>query len=106
MQLRFNDPLLEITTGTDHVINDYYDKAADQWKPNPGTPPPGTLFWRVTTIRQYDVADLSTPIDATVAAADTNRVQIKLITVEIHSTRAGGALGGGKETTVQAYKSI
>jgi type II secretory pathway pseudopilin PulG len=103
-ELPFADPLLTIPDGSDELVrNEYYDKATDSWKINSGTLPAGTLYWRVTTVRQYSVEDLATRVSA---PADPSKVQIKEIIVEIHSTRAGGPLGGGKELTVSAYKSI
>lgn len=103
-QMDFDSDPLTVQTGDSRVVNEYYDKASDSWQINPGTLPPGTQFYRITTVRQFSVEDLDTPIAAPVT--DPTKVQIKEITVEIHSTRAGGPLGGGKEMTVRAYKTF
>jgi type II secretory pathway pseudopilin PulG len=101
-QLDFNHADLTIDSGTTKVFDEYYDQATEEWKD--GTAPVGTtpLWTRTTTIRQYNINDLTTPLpDST----DPGRVHIKEIEVQVASGRILGPLGVGKQLTLRAYKA-
>ncbi|HET9769010.1 MAG TPA: prepilin-type N-terminal cleavage/methylation domain-containing protein [Thermoanaerobaculia bacterium] len=108
-QVPFSDPQLTITgSATDKKSYEYYDAAptARKWVAMPGpTPPVGATWTRITTIRQFAANDLATPINGDVGIANPQQVQMKEIKVEVHNARVGGALGGGKELTLLAYRS-
>ena len=100
-QLPFNSEPLTILAGTDRVYDEYFSEQTRAWLP--GTVPAGdeALFTRNTTIRQFNVNDLSTPLDS---AATPAAVHLKEIVVTVQSTRSG-LLGAGKRITVRLYKS-
>ncbi len=100
-QLPFNSPELTLLAGTKRVYDEYFSEQTRVWVD--GTVPAGeeALWTRTTTIRQYSVNDLSTPL-ANTAPAPT--VHLKEILVTVQSTRSG-PLGMGKQITVQLFKS-
>lgn len=106
-QIPFDDPQLQITGGaTTNVTYDYYDEATKLWVTMAtATPPANAIWYRITTIRQFKVDDLATPITGDAGLADPTQVQLKEIKVEVHNKRVGGVLGGGKELTLLAYRS-
>lgn len=101
-QLPFDSDPLTILAGTERVFDEYYSMNDKTWKPGTqadadaaGDPP---LMTRTTTVRQFNVNDLVTPLDET---APAGAVQLKEVTVVARSTRAGGPLGPGKQNTVR-----
>ncbi len=90
-----------MSSGTELVFDEYYSQASSTWVD--GTAPEGdTALWtRTTTVRQFNVADLATPLADT---APAENVHLKEITVAVESTRSG-PLGVGKEITVRLLKS-
>ena len=101
MQLPFDSPDLKPVTGTERVFDEYYSQSSSAWVD--GTAPVGdpALWTRTTTIRQFNVDDLATPLPDTAAAEN---VHLKEITVTVDSTRSG-PLGVGKRLTVRLFKS-
>lgn len=105
-QLPFDSPVLAVTAGTETVLEEYFSQNDKIWKA--GTDADATadgdlaLFRRTTTIRQFNINDLTTPLDA---AAPPGTVQIREITVLAQSTRAGSPLGPGKQHVVRVLKS-
>lgn len=101
MQLPFDSPELTLLTGTERVFDEYYSQSSAAWVD--GTAPAGdpALWTRTTTIRQFNIDDLTTPLADTAAAEN---VHLKEITVTVQSTRAG-PLGVGKQLTVRLFKS-
>jgi hypothetical protein len=62
------------------------------------------LWRRVTTVRQFNVDDLS---DAGALPAGTNPeiITIKELKVEVQNARRDATFGGGKELTLLAHRS-
>lgn len=102
MQLPFDDPLLIVPGGTDQsVANDFYSQQQHEWFP---AIPDGdaALFSRTTTVRQFSIGDVTTPLDGN---AGPNAVHLKEITVAVQGNRAGAAFGPGKTIVVRVFKS-
>lgn len=101
VQLPFDGPQLTLVSGTERVFDEYYSQSSSDWVD--GTAPVGDpgLWTRTTTIRQFNVADLTTPLADTAAVEN---VHLKEITVTVESTRSG-PLGVGKRLTVRLFKS-
>jgi hypothetical protein len=101
MQLPFDSPELALVTGTERVFDEYYSQSTSEWID--GTAPVGdpALWTRTTTIRQFNISDLATPLADT---APAENVHLKEITVAVESAR-GGALGVGKRITVRLFKA-
>ena len=101
-QLPFDSPDLTPTAGTELVFDEYYSKNESEWVDGATVELDDNALWtRTTTIRQFNVDDLTTPLDASAASAN---VHLKEITVNVQSTR-GGPLGVGKRITVRVFKS-
>lgn len=123
MQIPYDSPLLQVTAGTENVIEDYYDRATEEWID--GTPPdPTAADWlRTTTIRWYnvsavrgddgDTADLGDDVqtgivnrdEALPAGTPPQDVHFKEIEVELTGTSGGGIVGPGKRIVVRALRS-
>jgi hypothetical protein len=105
-QLPFDSPQLAINSGTERIFEEYFSQRDKIW--TPGIESDATsdgdlaLLRRTTTIRQFNVNDLNTPIDD---SAPPGSVQIREITVRAQSTRAGSLWGPGKRTVVRVFKS-
>ena len=105
-ELPFNSPLLAITAGTERIFEEYFSRRDKIWRP--GIESDATadgdraLLRRTSTIRQFNVNDLATPLDN---SAPPGSVQIREIIVQVQSTRTGSPLGPGKETAVRVFKS-
>lgn len=102
VQLPFNSEPLTIQAGTERVYTEYFSQRDGRWKD--GTAPSGELAtWiRTTTIRQYSVSDLATPLPV---GAPPSAVHMKEILVAVRGNRTGGFLGPGKQVTVRLLKS-
>lgn len=136
MQIEYNSPLLTVPAGqTELVLDDYFDRATEQWIV--GAPPqPTDADWlRTTTVRYYNVAavressgegltaddddDLETGIicaDTVAPECDTAEpldggtapidVHFKEIEVQVVGTLAGGGiLGPSKRIVARALRS-
>lgn len=102
-QLPFTDPQITLTAGTSKQLFEYYDEVNKTWVTQATlNPPAGTIWTRITTIRQFTVDDLATPLPFD---ADPQLVSMKEAKVEVKNARVGGPLGGGKELTIVAYRS-
>ena len=101
-QLPFDSPELTLTAGTERVFDEHYSQNKKKWVDGATAEDGDSALWtRTTTIRQFGVDDLTTPLAAT--APDIN-VHLKEITVAVQSERAG-PLGVGKRITVRLLKS-
>jgi len=103
-QIPFDNPYLAITTGTERQYFEYTTSGRD-WVTiaDASAAPNVAQFIRTTTIRQFDLADLSTPLPST-APADS--VGVKEIVVAVEGTRAAGnVLGAGQRLSVRTFKS-
>lgn len=101
-QLPFNSDELTLTSGTERVFDEYYSQNRSEWVDGDTAPPDDNALWtRTTTIRQFSVVDLATPLADTAPAGN---VHLKEITVAVQSSRAG-PLGLGKGITVRLFKS-
>lgn len=127
MQIDYNSPLLTVPAGqTELVLDDYFDRATEQWIV--GAPPqPTDADWlRTTTVRYYNVAavressgtgltadpgdDLETGIIDPAEALDGGTapidVHFKEIEVQVVGTLAGGGiLGPSKRIVARALRS-
>jgi len=63
------------------------------------------LWTRVTTIRQFSITDLTTPIAGTPGTDPNGAVHVKEIEVAVAGLREGGPAGVSKQITVRALKS-
>jgi Tfp pilus assembly protein PilV len=117
LQMPFGNPALAVPAAGTQLKTD------DWWKPGnnkindpsqgwqAGTPVAGTLnIWtRNTIIQQYGLKDildtggLVTPLNG---ATQANFVQLKLITVNVQSSKAGGILGVGERISLQTLKAF
>ena len=101
-QLPFDSPELTLAAGNELVFDEHYSQNKKRWVDGAAVEDGDTALWtRTTTIRQFGVDDLTTPLAAT--APDIN-VHLKEITVAVESERAG-PLGVGKRITVRLFKS-
>lgn len=105
-QLPFDSEPLDITTGTERVFEEYFSQRDEVWRDgteaDAGSDGDLALFLRTTTVRQFNINDLLTPLDSSAPPAT---VQIKEVTVNARSTRTGGPLGPGKQNVVRVFKS-
>lgn len=106
-QYPFGSEALTIAPGdTQRVYDEYFSKQDDRWQPGTAASAPTgkTPLWsRTTTIRQFNVNDLSMPLDG---GALLGEVQIKEIVVSVQAIRASGnPLGPGKRLAVRVYKA-
>jgi len=98
----FNSPALTLTAGTQLVVNEYYSAKTRTWVA--AIPAGDMAMWtRTTTVRQFQMTDLTTPLDAT---ADPGIVQVKEITVDVRGAKLGVIFGSGKQTTVRTLKFV
>lgn len=105
-QLPFTSEQLTLQAGTERTYDEYFSQADKIWKD--GTEADASaagdqvLVTRVTTVRQFNVNDLETPLDS---IAPPGSVQLKEITVVASLTRLGGPFGPGKQHTARLLKS-
>ena len=105
-ELPFDSPILAINAGTETIYEEYFSRRDEVWRPGTEADATGdgdlALMRRTTTIRQFNVNDLTTPLDN---SAPPGSVQLREITVQARSTRTASPLGPGKQTAVRVYKS-
>lgn len=105
-QLPFNSEPLTLLAGTERVYNEYYALESGAWKD--GTAADATaagdtpLWTRTTTIRQFNVDDMTTPLDTT---ASPGNVHLKEIVVQVGPVSAGGVLGVRKQISLRLLKA-
>ena len=88
---------------TELVVDEHYSENDRAWKPG-DTPAAGdtALFTRTTTVRQYGVDDLTTPLDGNAPPA---AVHLKEILAAVRIARQASLLGVPKSITVRVLKS-
>jgi prepilin-type N-terminal cleavage/methylation domain-containing protein len=116
-RMPFTNPALTIASGSTQKKTD------DWWKPGngrindpsqgwqAGRPTAGPLnsWTRNTIVEQYGLADIlnfgtpTTPLDG---STQPNFVQLKMVTVNVQSSKPGGILGNGERITVQSLKAF
>jgi type II secretory pathway pseudopilin PulG len=107
-QLDFNATELLLLTGTDLVVDEYYDEATRQWLP--GAVPTGSneLFTRQSTVRQFPAQALFdgalTDDEALDAAVSSEFVHFKEVSVTVTSARQLAMLGPGAQITLRLVK--
>jgi type II secretory pathway pseudopilin PulG len=105
-ELSFNSDLLLINAGTELLFVYFFSKGEKVWRRGVEADAVGdddlALLRRTARIRQFNVNDLTSPLDD---SAPLGSVQIKEITVQVQSTRTGSPLGPGKRTSVRVFKS-
>jgi prepilin-type N-terminal cleavage/methylation domain-containing protein len=102
-QLPFNSPQLDVPGGsTELVVDQYYSPSTRQWESGTGAGVPA-IFIRTTTIRQYGVTDLTTPLDGDAPAA---AVHLKEIVISVrYAGDAAGPLEAPKRITARIMKA-
>lgn len=105
-QLPFNSEPLRLLAGTDRVYDEYFALELDEWKDGTladATSAGDTPMWtRTTTIRQFNIGDLTTPLDE---AASPGNVHLKEIVVQVVPVSFGGVLGVRKQISVRILKA-
>jgi Tfp pilus assembly protein PilV len=105
-QNAFNSPALTITSGTQLVASEYYSAKTRIWRP--GTSATATsagdlaMWVRTTTVRQFSISDLATPL---AAGAPPETIHLKEITVDVQGVKLGNIPGSGKQATVRMMRS-
>jgi len=107
-QLDFASPELQLVTGTELVVDEYYDEATREW--TLGVVPSGSneMFTRTTTIRQFSAQALAdgtlTDDEALDASVSSEFVHFKEIAVTVASTRELAVLGPSAQITLHMVK--
>jgi hypothetical protein len=105
LQANITDPRLTVPGGSTVRIADEYWSQKDQvWKAGTGTSTDPAMWRRRTRVRQFNVSDLSTPLNGN---ADAGQVHLKELEVQVwHGRNAQSvALGGGRRFSVRMLKS-
>lgn len=103
LQLPLDSPALAVPGGTtEQVVVERYSR--DQHRFVDALPAGDvSLYTRTTTVRQYNVADLETPLDG---GAPPGTVHLKEIVVEVERDRdEEGLFSSGKDIVLKVYKS-
>ncbi len=102
VQYPFNSAALTVDAGkTELSVPDYFSQKAHEWV-DALDADDTALFTRTTTVRQFSVTDLATPLDGD---ADINLVHLKEITVTVQDNRGGSSLGTPKAIAIREFKS-
>lgn len=105
LQAPILDPRLEVPAGsTVRTTDEYWSERDKVWKTGAGTTADPATWRRQIRIRQYNVSDLSTPLNG---SADVGQIHLKELEVQVwhvHSTQSL-ALGGGRRFSVRMLKS-
>ena len=109
-QLPFDSPRLTIEQGkTSLVTNEVYTREDDAFVSGTAADAVSDgklpLWTRVTTVQQYNVNDLTTPIVASSPLNPDPSAQVKEIVVAVAGLREGGPLGASRSLTVRVLKS-
>lgn len=103
LQYGFNSPELTIQAGTERVYTDVFSEERRTWiDPADLVSPDYAVFTRTTTVRQFSITDLTTPLSSGAAPA---AVHLKEIVVSVEGIGLPGAIGGGKSIGVRVLKS-
>jgi Tfp pilus assembly protein PilV len=105
-QSAFNSAALTVTAGTQLVVDEYYSFAQKTWLPGTSaaaTAAGDTALWtRTTTVRQFNIADLTNPLPA---GSPPETVHLKEITVDVQGITRTGLSGAAKRATVRVLRS-
>lgn len=105
-QLAFNSEPLTLLVGSDRVYDEYFALETDEWKDGTladATSAGDTPLWtRTTTIRQFNVGDLTAPLDV---SASPGNVHLKEIVIQVQPVLLGSALGVRKQISVRLMKA-
>lgn len=105
-QCAFNSAALTVTAGTQQVVDEYYSAAGKAWKSGTSATADAagdTALWtRTTTVRQFNVADLTNPLPA---SSPPETVHLKEITVDVQGISRTGLMGAAKRATVRVLRS-
>lgn len=105
LQAPITDPRLAVPSGsTVRVSNEYWSQKTKSWKSGTGTSTDPALWRRQTRVRQFNVTNLSVPLDG---GTDSGQVHLKEVEVQVWHGRnqQSLALGGGRRFTVRMLKS-
>lgn len=105
-QLPFNSIRLTVPGGQPELqVQDFYSHAEHRWMEqaewDAAQDDDVALFTRTTTVRQFGVGDIQTPIPG---GQTPEAVHLKEITVAVEGSRTA-VLGGGKVIAVRLFKS-
>ena len=114
-QADFNDPivtltlLVTLTSGTELVVNEYFSRVDERWKPLPIVPG-DAKYTRDITVRQYGIGAIDDgvldPGEALDATAPPEQVALKQIEVYVESESAMRAgFGPNRNVTLTLVKS-
>jgi hypothetical protein len=107
MQLPFNASPLLVSDGSERIHQEYYRESDDTWQPGGVTEAAAAgdvaPWLRTTTIRQYNISDLSTPLDS---RAMPGEIHLREIEVTVEGTRPEHRMAGGRSITLRLYKSL
>ncbi len=102
LQFPFLSAPLTVPGGsTELSVQDFYSAKDHDWV-DAVLAGDAALFTRTTTVRQFSVSDLKTPLNGD---ADPGQVHLKEITVTVQDDRGGGSLGTPKAIAVRVFKS-
>jgi type II secretory pathway pseudopilin PulG len=106
-QLSFDNPLMQVTTGTQVQYNEVYLQKAHTWVAGTVAPAGDFALWsRTTFVRDYTANDMINPLPA---GTDVSFIQLKEIEVQVVSNRNTNGTtiswGAGKGIDARVYKS-
>jgi prepilin-type N-terminal cleavage/methylation domain-containing protein len=102
LQFPFNSAALMVPSGkTELSVPDYYSATDRKWLDTLASGDTA-LFTRTTTVRQFSINDVTTPLNGDV---DPGQIHIKEITVTVQDSRGSGSLGTPKAIAVRVFKS-
>ncbi len=102
LQFPFNSAALTVPPGsTELSVQDFYSLTDHKWVDTLATGDTA-LFTRTTTVRQFSITDVTTPLNGDI---DPGQVHIKEIAVTVQDSRGSGSLGTPKAVAVRVFKS-
>ena len=109
-QADFNAPIVTLGSGTELVVNEYYSRDDEEWKPMPIAAGDVPKWTRDVTVRQYGIGAIDDgvllPDEALDATAPTAQVALKQVEVYVESQSAMRAgFGPKRNITLTLVKS-
>jgi hypothetical protein len=101
LQLPFGDPWLTVPGGaTEFSVEESYSHQLHEWV-DVLADGDTALVTRTTTVRQFGIGDLNTPLNG---GDPEEAIHLKEITVSVEGNKTG-ILGGGKAIAIRVFKS-
>lgn len=109
-QADFNDPIVTLSTGTELVVDEYYSRDDDEWKPMPISGSDVAKWTRSITVRQYAITAIDNGklehSEALDAGASVDQIALKQVEVFVESQSAMRAgFGPKRNVTLTLVKS-